>query len=231
MSKKIKVTKNGPYLVSGNVPLDKALIIGDADGMPTNWEFGQEYPAKENYSLCRCGSSKNMPFCDGSHIKANFDGTETAVRKPCMEQAETTHGPDLDLNDVEPLCAIARFCHRAGDTWTLTQHSDDPRSKEIAIQEACDCPSGRLIARDQKSGKAYEPEFTPSISVIEDIPKKVSGPLWVKGGVQIEAADGFQYEIRNRVTLCHCGKSKNKPYCDGTHIECKFNDGDKSLHR
>ncbi|MFA6432031.1 MAG: CDGSH iron-sulfur domain-containing protein [Candidatus Margulisiibacteriota bacterium] len=230
MAKKIKVTKNGPYLVSGNIPLDKAQIIGDAEGTPTKWEFGENFPAQENYALCRCGQSKNKPFCDGSHIKANFDGTETASRKPCLDQSETTIGPDLDLVDVEPLCAIARFCHRAGDTWTLTEHSDDPKSKATAIQEACDCPSGRLIAREKQTGKLIEPEFTPSISVVEDTVQKVSGPLWAKGGIPIEAADGFQYEVRNRVTLCRCGRSKNKPYCDGTHIDIKFNDGDKSLN-
>mgnify|MGYP001602495649 CR=1 FL=1 len=116
MPKKIKVTKNGPYLVSGNIPLDKALIIGDAEGAPAKWEFGNKFPEQENYALCRCGLSKNLPFCDGAHIPANFDGTETALRKPCLEQTETTAGPDLDLTDAEPLCAIARFCHRGGDT-------------------------------------------------------------------------------------------------------------------
>jgi len=32
------------------------------------------------------------------------------------------------------------------------------------------------------------------------------------------SADGFVYEIRNRVTLCHCGYSGNKPFCDGSHM-------------
>ena len=59
--------------------------------------------------------------------------------------------------------------------------------------------------------------------------QKVSGPLWVKGGVAIEASDGFAYETRNRVTLCRCGRSSNKPFCDGTHCKTKFNDGDEAL--
>jgi len=223
MTKKVKITKNGPYLVSGNIPLDKARIIGDAEGTPTKWEFGEKYPVRENYSLCRCGSSQKKPFCDSAHVRANFDGTETGSRKPCLEQAETTYGPDLDLTDAEPLCAIARFCHRAGDTWTLTEHSDDPISKEIAIQEACDCPSGRLIAWEKGSGEPYEPKFEPSISVVEDTVQKVSGPLWIKGGIPVEAVGGFQYEIRNRMTLCRCGRSGNKPYCDGAHVKTKFN--------
>lgn len=227
MTKKIKVTKNGPYLVSGDIPLDKALIIGDAEGTPTGWEFGEKYPDQANYSLCRCGSSGHKPFCDSSHVQVNFNGTETANRKPCLEQAETTYGPELDLTDAEPLCAIARFCHRAGDTWTLTEHSADQKSKEIAIQEACDCPSGRLIAWEKRSGQPHEPKFEPSISVVEDTVQKVSGPLWAKGGIPVEAVDGFQYEVRNRATLCRCGRSGNKPFCDGAHVRVKFNDGEK----
>jgi CDGSH-type Zn-finger protein len=224
MAKNIKVSKHGPYLVSGDIPLDKAQIIGDATGTPAKWEFGEKYSHQANYALCRCGLSNNKPFCDGTHNEANFDGTETANRQPCLAQSETTRGPDLDLTDAEPLCAVARFCHRGGDTWTLTEHSDDPKSKELAIQEAGDCPSGRLTAWEKNSGKPLEPKLEPSISVVEDTVQKVSGPLWVKGGIQVEAVDGFQYEIRNRGTLCRCGQSSNKPFCDGTHVKINFHE-------
>jgi CDGSH-type Zn-finger protein len=53
----------------------------------------------------------------------------------------------------------------------------------------------------------------------------VSGPLWVQSGIPVTAADGSPYEARNRVTLCRCGKSANKPFCDGTHIDAGFDDG------
>jgi CDGSH-type Zn-finger protein len=222
--KKICVTKNGPYRVSGNVPLGKEIIITGPDGIPCKWEKGDQLPAKENYLLCRCGKSKNKPYCDNTHTRINFDGTETASHALYNEQAEITSGPGLDLADAERLCAIALFCHRAGDTWTLTENSGDPGSKATAIQEACDCPSGRLVARDKKTGEAIEPPFEPSISVVEIPHAGVSGPLWVKGGIPIESADGELCESRNRVTLCRCGQSGNKPFCDGTHIRIKFDD-------
>ena len=53
--------------------------------------------------------------------------------------------------------------------------------------------------------------------------------VWLKGGIALESADGKKYETRNRVTLCRCGQSGNKPFCDGTHIDCGFDDGDESL--
>ena len=70
----------------------------------------------------------------------------------------------------------------------------------------------------------FEPPFDPAIGLIEDPVIKVSGPIWVKGGIRIESSDGSSYEIRNRVTLCRCGQSQNKPFCDGTHVSAKWHD-------
>ena len=50
------------------------------------------------------------------------------------------------------------------------------------------------------------------------------GPLWVTGGIAVEGADGETYEVRNRATLCRCGASKNKPFCDGEHTKIGFSD-------
>ena len=75
-----------------------------------------------------------------------------------------------------------------------------------------------------KNGKDIEPNFKPSIVLVEDPSAHCSGPIWVRGRVPIESADGKEYEIRNRVTLCRCGKSVNKPFCDGTHVKIGFNE-------
>jgi CDGSH-type Zn-finger protein len=226
---KIKVSKNGPYVVSGNLPLEKEIMVPDKEGNPEEWAKGEKYPNQENYALCRCGHSQNKPYCDGTHAKIKFDGTETAGIKKYSEQAKKISGPDLDLYDAPNLCAGARFCHRGGGTWKLTQNSDNQKSKDLAVKEACNCPSGRLVACDKKTGKPMELKLEKSIGVIEDPGAKVSGPLHIKSGVSIESANGVKYETRNRVTLCRCGKSTNKPFCDGSHISVGFNDGDKSI--
>lgn len=54
----ITISKNGPYNVRGGVVLNV-----DQDLQP---------PSKEHYALCRCGASKNKPYCDGSHSDINF---------------------------------------------------------------------------------------------------------------------------------------------------------------
>ena len=219
---KIKVTKDGPYLVSGSLPLIKEIITTDDNGDPLNWQELEKYPDRREYVLCRCGKSKMKPYCDGSHIASAFDGTEKS-QKPYLVEAEKTVGPDLDLTDWPKLCSSAGFCHRAGGTWKLTEKSDDPENKKTAVEQSCNCPSGRLVAWE-KDGRAIEPELEPAISVTEHEEEKISGPLWVKGGVAIESADGAVYEKRNRVTLCRCGKSKNKPFCDSAHVDVEFSD-------
>ena len=214
---KIKICEDGPYTVYGGIPLTDQILIPDAEGLSTGWNTGRQYPIKEEYDLCRCGHSKEKPFCDGTHGEIFFDGTETASRKPFIEQIEPeTIGPDLILTDVVALCALARFCDRAGGAWDNTRLSDDPEAKKIAIQEVWYCPAGRLVLHD-KNGNLVEPRFESSIGLVVDPVKKVLGPIWVRGGIPIEAADGTIYEIRNRVTLCRCGKSAYKPFCDGKH--------------
>lgn len=216
---KIKVIPDGPFLVTGGIPLADQILVPDNEGLSTGWHQGKQYPVEEEYELCRCGHSKTKPFCDATHHKINFDGTETASREPFESQAEPkTIGPELVLTDVVALCALARFCDRAGGTWDNTRNSNDPEAKKIAIQEAGDCPAGRLVLHD-KAGNAIEPDFEPSIGLVIDPVVNEQGPIWVRGGIPIEAADGYVYEIRNRVTLCRCGKSTNKPFCDGRHAD------------
>ena len=221
---RIRVTKNGPYVVKGRVPIVRETIVVDADGESAEWERGDLCAEKESCSLCRCGQSGRKPFCDGSHMDASFDGTETASRAPYAEQAEEIPGPRISLNDVRTLCAEARFCHRAGGAWRSVEHTDDPEIESLVRVQAGQCPSGRYVAFDTATREPLEPGLEMSIGLIRDPHAGVSGPLWIRGGIQVESADGTQYERRNRMTLCRCGRSSNKPFCDGSHIECHFDE-------
>jgi CDGSH-type Zn-finger protein len=220
----VTVCKDGPYLVKGTLPLARQTIVADAEGNSHNWREGPSYPAKADCALCRCGHSKSKPFCDFSHKKVHFDGTEQASRKPYTEQAELTQGPGMALSDAEALCAFARFCDPNGQVWNQVQRTDEAKVREMFVRQVNECPSGRLVAWDRASGKPVEHALPKSIGVVEDPAQGVSGPLWLRGGIPVIAADGFTYEVRNRVTLCRCGASKNKPFCDGSHAAIKFRD-------
>ncbi len=218
-SPKIAVSKNGPYIVTGGVPLIAAEISKDHEGYCRKWREIKRYPFRERYALCRCGHSKNKPFCDGTHSKIRFEGKEAGDYGPYSEGTNIIRGPALTLTDIKHLCVHAEFCIRAGGIWKLVRQSENPEARDTAIEEAINCPSGRLVILDNTTGKEIEPEFEKSIVVVEYPSSGEQGPLWIRGGIPIESSDGRQYEIRNRVTLCRCGKSKNKPFCDGSHFE------------
>ena len=221
----VKITKDGPYLVYGGLPLNIETIGTDDKGGSWTWERGRDLETSKPYALCRCGQSSTKPFCDGTHKRIGFDGTETASRAQFAREAEVTQGPTMTLYDDRPLCAYARFCDNAGTIWRLVKQTDEGEARRIVAHEATQCPSGRLVIQDHESADVLEPQFEPSISLIEDPAMKCSGPIWLRGRVRIEAADGQSYEVRNRVTLCGCGASQNKPFCDGTHADVTFKDG------
>jgi CDGSH-type Zn-finger protein len=224
-SVRVVVSKHGPYLVTGKIPLSKQTIATDAEGGSEKWVESEPLPVQESYALCRCGQSQTKPFCDGSHTKIGFDGSETASREPYLEQAEVLDGPSLRLTDAQALCAFGRFCDPHGQVWSqVEQTDDDPRLRQTFVRQVGHCPAGRLVAWDKATGKALEPKLPLSIGLVEDPPQECSGPLWLRGGIPVVAADGFEYEVRNRVTLCRCGQSQNKPFCDGTHAAIKFRD-------
>jgi CDGSH-type Zn-finger protein len=223
--KKITVIKDGPYLVNGSVPLAAELIVYGPDDIPACWETGKRYPLQDSYSLCRCGSSDDKPYCDGKHADTGFKDEDQAPDEAFFEIADVIEGPGINLFDVPPLCALAGFCHRGGNIWKLAATGSDQQSIGVVIDDACDCPAGRLVAADRSSREPIERELEPSISVVEMPVKNRSGPLWFKGGIPIESIDGWTYEVRNRVTLCRCGESKNMPFCDASHTSIDFNSG------
>jgi CDGSH-type Zn-finger protein len=220
---KITVSENGPYLVTGSVPMARQVIVADGEGNSTEWRQDADFETKASCALCRCGQSANKPYCDGSHVRVGFDGTETASREPYLRQAVEQDGPTLILTDAQPLCAFARFCDVAGQVWNLVEQ-EGTEAARLTAHEAGLCPSGRLVAWDRQTKKPIEPEFEPSIGIVEDPEQGVAGPIWVRGGIPVVAADGETYEVRNRVTLCRCGASSNKPFCDASHASIGFTD-------
>jgi CDGSH-type Zn-finger protein len=206
------------------VPLSRLTIETNAQGEAWVWRETERIDAGASYALCRCARSMAPPFCDDTCTATGWDGTETATDAPYEEQARIFPGPSLDLADAVSFCARARFCDARGSAWTLVRR-DDSGARHLLQRETANCPSGRLVAMRHVAGgarAAVEPELEPSISLVEVTERGPSGPVWVRGGVAVLAGDGHPYEVRNRVTLCRCGESSNKPFCDGTHARIGF---------
>lgn len=98
----ILVSRNGPYRVTGGIP------VTDPDGRP---EAGDPGTTREHYSLCRCGQSKNKPFCSGAHWSvASFRDPPMAAEPslfawaggvPAMRQLTSVFYDDLV--DADPM--------------------------------------------------------------------------------------------------------------------------------
>ena len=125
----IRVLENGPLAIAANLHIE-----------------GQD--PRTRATLCRCGESKNMPFCDGSHKEAEFTATG-----------------ELPTEESEPL--------------------------------------------ETRNGPL---EITPY----------PNGPLGFSGNVEICAGTGRTLSRMTKGALCRCGRSQNKPYCDGSHTAAGF---------
>ena len=223
---KVKIMENGPYIVSGDIPLYEIELISDEKGHASEFSSQKKVTHKSIYSLCRCGKSENKPFCDGKHNKSDFNGEEVASKNIYKETARIFETEKFKLIDAVELCDHSRFCLRRGGIRNLIEKGD-AESLAIAKKEAALCPSGRLLLWDKEKNISTEKVFPKEIVLIFDDEKNCEGPIWLKGKIPLESADGEFYEGRNRITLCRCGKSKNKPFCDGNHwmdeeIEEKF---------
>lgn len=212
---KITVRENGPYVVEGGVPLVRKAPVVSEHGEPLTWHTRDLITNADRYTLCRCGLSKNKPHCDGTHRTAGFDGTETADTAPVSSRQTDYPGTRIVVKNDTSLCMHAGFCgNRVSNVWQMTQDSEDTQVRAQIMAMIERCPSGALSYTID--GEAIEPSLSKEIAVTPD------GPLWVSGGIPIEGASGQPCEVRNRVTLCRCGASKNKPYCDGAHTEAGF---------
>lgn len=221
----ITVTDKGPYLVFGHPPLAMQFIMPSAGKESWYFRRGASFSTgREPTVLCRCGRSADKPYCDGTHLRVAWDPTLTSPRERMSEHASITAGRHITLHDNEKYCVFARFCHPRGGVWELTGKDERPDARKLAVREASLCPSARLTAWDNRTGRPYEFRFEPSLGLIEDPALGVSGGLWVRGGIEIRREDGGAFEVRNRVVLCRCGRSANKPYCDGTHASAGWRD-------
>lgn len=129
----VTVRADGPLYVRGD------MVLHTADGEISLCDT--------RMALCRCGQSKNKPFCDNSHREAGFSDAG-AVKEKSMD------------------------AFTSGDVLTITPTAN--------------------------------------------------GPLQVEGNVEVISSDGAARFQGNKVWLCRCGGSSNKPFCDGTHKRIGF---------
>jgi CDGSH-type Zn-finger protein len=223
----ITVRKRGPYIVRGGVPISRCRPVVSEHGEPAGWQTTERFDTQAVVTLCRCGQSRNKPFCDATHRTESFEGRETAPTTTYDERAKSYQRDHLTVRDDRGICVHAGFCSNAStNVWKMVGPADDDADLRAEMTGMIErCPSGALTFRLAGTEADVEPVLPQAIAVVDD------GPLFVTGGVPISRADERPFETRNRVTLCRCGRSATKPLCDGSHREAGFRDSSAALSR
>ncbi|GJQ62735.1 MAG: hypothetical protein SCALA702_17880 [Melioribacteraceae bacterium] len=200
---KIKLTplKDGPLLL-----VNAEFIFG---------KNGEKIEAKEKSFLCRCGASSNKPFCDGTHNKTGYSSDREQTRS--NDYYKTYEGKEIIINDNRTICSHAAVCVSKlaevfdveNRPWINADGATAEKIKEVIKK----CPSGALTFVEKD-------KVVTEWSENETVSFEKNGPYLFQGGIEIE--NDPQPPVNDHYVICRCGKSKNKPYCDGNHHNYKF---------
>ena len=143
----------------------------------------------------------------------------TATAPPAAKTVagvDEIEGRDLTLLFDTPKCIHSRFCVTWAPKVFLANVQGpwihpDAMEVERLVEIAHVCPSGAIRYR-RKDGKPDEAAPPVNLVTIRE-----NGPYAVRADMQLNGERGTF-----RATLCRCGASKNKPFCDGSHNELKF---------
>ena len=208
-SPKIVPMDDGPLIVENPPNLTGAVSI-DTTGSP-------------KVALCRCGASQKKPYCDGSHAKSGFESApdRSKLRNTPIDYTGDVDGVAVTVSYTPVLCTHAAQCQ------ARAQRVFDPKQKPWiqpdngSLQEILDvmaaCPSGAL-----RVSVGEMPQQHLTTGVVE-IAVERHGPYHVKN-VTLDAKFNGAGASQTKYSLCRCGLSKNKPFCDGSHYDAKWSD-------
>jgi CDGSH-type Zn-finger protein/ferredoxin len=198
MSNKLTPFPNGP------IKLDVCNGVLEKDGQPV--------AGKDPGALCVCGESRNKPYCDGSHNAAGFS-SEREIQEETIQEYQ---GKEVTITFNRSICSGAGKCvqglgtvFKSGDSSNWIFPDNDTAENIIAQVKAC--PSGALSC-----------QVGDEVTIDERTAQKVTivknGPYHVEG-IEMETENRPTRGSSSKFSLCRCGKSRNKPYCDYSHAE------------
>ena len=208
---KMGCSPNGPYYLLNDMEVTPVPNLRRASG--------EACANVRAVALCRCGASKNKPFCDGTHSAIGFKDAKTA--DPSKDRRESYAGKRITILDNRSICAHAGFC--TDELKSVFRMHEEPwiAPDEAGVKEIVatirKCPSGALsYAID---GVEAEPPERPAMITVTH-----NGPYALTGGIELMGVKFGEGASTEHYTLCRCGASKNKPFCDGSHWDVGFRD-------
>lgn len=200
----------------GEVVLTKSSSLSFVD-VPVYDSNHQQLELSRVSSFCRCGQSSSKPYCDETHSKIGFVG-----QRECEQKATRDYvGQNITIHFNSTICSHSGHCVLDG-VFDITKKPwiapDGPQQVESIIEIIKTCPSGALTYTLPGGEKITDWNLEQKIYIVEN------GPYYVEGFVELkDDQDSDKILIsKEHYTLCRCGESKNKPFCDGSHRNIDF---------
>jgi CDGSH-type Zn-finger protein len=220
---KIMPLPNGPYYFINDI---EPKVVENLQNSK-----GESLSVIRGVALCRCGASNNKPFCDGTHGKIGFssenkkEDTNDSHHQIVKDKRKSYVGKGITIHDNRKICSHAAECvNNLPSVFKLNARPwispDAAETKEEIINTIRKCPSGALSYSVDGIEYRDQNERKPVITVTK------GGPYLVTGGIDL-IGDNIQFaegSSKEHYTLCRCGASNNKPFCDGMHRVTNFKD-------
>jgi CDGSH-type Zn-finger protein len=223
MKPKIQPLPNGPYYLINDMQPKVVYNLHNFKGESLSTTVGT--------ALCRCGASKNKPFCDGTHNVIGFSSANKTlenddIKKIVIKDKRRDYpGKEITVHDNRKICSHAAECvNNLSSVFKLGSRpwiNPDASKMNDIIDVVRRCPSGALsYSIDGVEYRDPEEQRNPTVTVLKN------GPYHITGGIEL-IGENIQFgegASKEHYTLCRCGASENKPFCDGAHKSSKFND-------
>lgn len=221
---KILPLPNGPYYLINDMQPKVVYNLQNFKGEPLSTTVGT--------ALCRCGGSKNKPFCDGTHNVIRFSSANKTlenddIKKIVIKDKRRDYpGKEITVHDNRKICSHAAECvNNLSSVFKLGSRpwiNPDASKMNDIVDVVRRCPSGALsYSIDGVEYRDPEEQRNPTVTVLKN------GPYHITGGIEL-IGENIQFgegASKEHYTLCRCGASENKPFCDGAHKSSNFNDG------
>ena len=222
MENNSKKTDNKPMIVP--LPNGPLYLINDREiKVIENLENSKSEKLSniQGIALCRCGASRNKPFCDGTHGIIRFSSKNADNNNKIGSKRKSYAGTKITIHDNRRICSHAAECvNNLSSVFNLNKrpwiNPDGAITKEI-IETIKKCPSGALsYSIDGIEYRDYDGKQLVKVSK--------DGPYYITGGIELVGAEFPDDTSKEHYTLCRCGTSNNKPFCDGNHSIINFKD-------
>jgi CDGSH-type Zn-finger protein/uncharacterized Fe-S cluster protein YjdI len=194
-------------------PVASTGTAAQAGSTPTSAAHAAPSPA----ATPRPVPKQSEGFCGGSRrsAAASTDASPAAAAAAAAG-IEIARGTALEIRFESKRCIHARHCVLGAPRVFLANTPGewirpDAVHVETLVTTALDCPSGAITYRRLDGGPE---ESAPDVNTLRI---RENGPLALNALLRIPGRDAGM-----RATLCRCGQSQNKPYCDGSHVAAAF---------